>query len=230
VNAHHAAPARRQRLGAYAVLRRGDEVLLTQLSGRTTASGRWTLPGGGVDHGEDPADAVVREVHEETGLHVEAGCLLGATSVHFEGTSPRGVHEDYHAVRLVYAATVPLTAPEPRVVEVDGTTVDARWQPAADISSGRLDVVDLVTAALQMAAGRYVSAEAVANPPSWPERAAGLRRALDAYVASATDADAAGVGAALADLSDELHQTTRAHGISSGVDPVARASRGHRPT
>ena len=37
---------------------------------RSRTSELWTLPGGGIDFGEHPADAVVREVHEETGLRL----------------------------------------------------------------------------------------------------------------------------------------------------------------
>ena len=62
--------ARRQRIGAYAVIVRDDQILLSRLAPRLTKSELWTLPGGGVDHGEDPRAAVVREVHEETGLDV----------------------------------------------------------------------------------------------------------------------------------------------------------------
>ena len=46
-----------------------DQVLLTRL-GRSMHKGLWTLPGGGLDFGERPVDAVVRELHEETGLDV----------------------------------------------------------------------------------------------------------------------------------------------------------------
>ncbi|CAN5830469.1 hypothetical protein BH20ACT6_BH20ACT6_09010 [soil metagenome] len=166
MSADRSPPTRRQRLGAYAVLVRDGNVLLTQLSDSTSAAGRWTLPGGGVAHGEDPRDAVVREVHEETGLHIDAGALLDCTSVHFEGISPDGVREDYHGVRLVYAGTIPADAPPPRVVELGGTTVAVGWHPVSDVWSGSLDTVDLVSAGLEMlgraltttAAGADVSA------------------------------------------------------------------------
>jgi 8-oxo-dGTP diphosphatase len=138
-------------LAAYAVvLREGDEVLLTQLSTLTTAPGRWTLPGGGIDHGEHPADAVAREGLEETGLAIEVGQLLGVDSRHIVGTSPRGVLEDYHVVRLIYAGTVPADAPAPEVVEVDGTTAAVAWHPLDAVSSGAVDAVELVHTAIAL--------------------------------------------------------------------------------
>jgi 8-oxo-dGTP pyrophosphatase MutT (NUDIX family) len=135
-NASDPTPVRRQRLSAYALVLRGSDVLLTQLSSRTTRPGVWTLPGGGIDHGEDPRDAVRREVYEETGLRVEPGRLLDVGSSHLVGTAPDGVLEDYHVVRLLFEAEPPLDAPEPRVMEVDGTTAAAAWVPIAEATSG----------------------------------------------------------------------------------------------
>jgi 8-oxo-dGTP pyrophosphatase MutT (NUDIX family) len=58
------APLRQQRVAAYALVRRGDEVLLTRLSDTAAHPGLWTLPGGGIAHGERPAAALEREVAE----------------------------------------------------------------------------------------------------------------------------------------------------------------------
>lgn len=49
------------------------EVLLHQRSD----DGRWGLPGGAIEPGEEPAQAVIREVYEETGLRVVPERLVG---------------------------------------------------------------------------------------------------------------------------------------------------------
>ena len=126
-----AAPPKRQRVAAYALIDRDDEVLLTRMSARTRIPGRWTLPGGGIDHGEDPRAALVREVHEETGLHVVPGDLADVHSSHFTGPRSDGLVEDYHGIHLIFRATITPESldVEPRVVEVDGSTDLAAWVP-----------------------------------------------------------------------------------------------------
>jgi 8-oxo-dGTP pyrophosphatase MutT (NUDIX family) len=47
------------------------------LLGRHVADGRWLLPGGAVEPLENPADAAVREGHEETGLHLGLLRIVG---------------------------------------------------------------------------------------------------------------------------------------------------------
>lgn len=140
-------PARRQRLAVYALVRRDDRVLLTRISPVGAHPGAWTLPGGGLDHGESPRDAVARELREECGVDVEVGDLLDVHDTHFEGTAPSGRFEDFHGVHLVFRGTVPEDA-EPQVVEADGTTDAVAWVPLADIESGRIRTLDVVRAAL----------------------------------------------------------------------------------
>jgi len=140
-------PFRRQRVAAYALVRRGDRVLLTRISARGAHAGEWTLPGGGLDHGESPRDAVAREVEEETGLACTVGDLVDVHDVHFTGTAPTGRHEDFHGVHLVFAASV--AGDEPRVVEQDGTTDEVAWVPLAEIDAGTVPVLDVVRHALR---------------------------------------------------------------------------------
>ncbi len=144
-------PFRLQRTAAYALARRAlpgrlPEVLLTRLSVRAAHPGRWTLPGGGIDHGEHPAVALAREVEEECGLPCEVAGLVGVHDTHFFGNAPSGRIEDFHGIHLIFGATV--GEGEPRVIEVGGTSDAAAWVSIADIESGVVDVLDVVREAL----------------------------------------------------------------------------------
>ena len=120
--------AKKSRLAVYAVAIRDEAILLCQISAGHSGEGLWALPGGGVDWGEHPEDALVREVYEETGLEFESFEFLGIYSQVFDAP---GSTDQLHLVGLIYA--VPLDG-VPRVTEVDGSTCDVRWIPLADLS------------------------------------------------------------------------------------------------
>jgi 8-oxo-dGTP pyrophosphatase MutT (NUDIX family) len=148
-----AAPPQRQRIAAYALLTRGDEVLLTRMSNRTRIPGRWTLPGGGIDHGEDPRAALRREVYEETGLHVEPGAVVDVHSTHFTGPRADGLVEDYHGVHLIFAAQVlaDSVGTEPHVVEEESSTDLAAWVRRDE--AAELDLLAAARHALELSDG-----------------------------------------------------------------------------
>ncbi|WP_344204203.1 NUDIX hydrolase [Aeromicrobium alkaliterrae] len=146
-----------QRLGAYGVITRQRatrELLITRVSPLGYPAGWWALPGGGVDHGESPDDAVVREVHEETGLTVLERRLVAVHDVHTVSPGRGDSWEDYHGVHLLYACRVDDEV-VPHVVEVGGTTDLAAWVPVEDLRDGRplLPVVEHVLERLDQLAG-----------------------------------------------------------------------------
>lgn len=129
LSAEEAADAiTRQRLAAYAIVLSDRGLLATQFSDHTSVPGLWGLPGGGIETGENPSQAVVREVAEETGQTLEISQLLDIQTDHWIGRAPSGVIEDFHAVRIIYAGHC--TDPKrPYVHDSGGTTAAAAWIP-----------------------------------------------------------------------------------------------------
>lgn len=133
------------RVGAYGLIVEGGKVLLSHWRPDMGTPG-WTLPGGGLEAGEDPAAAAVREVLEETGFHVSLDRLLGLDSFHIPaGQRLDGGPRPLHSLRVIYAASI--TAGSLRR-EVGGSTDDVGWFGLDEVE--RLQRVGLVDAALAL--------------------------------------------------------------------------------
>ena len=121
-----------RRVGAYGFARdQDDRVLLARGSAASEFPGTWTLPGGGVEQGEHPDDAVVREFAEETGLSVRVTALRSVTADVVR--LPSGALE--HTDRVIYDVAV--TGGTLRD-EVEGTTDRVAWAGPADLAAGPL--------------------------------------------------------------------------------------------
>jgi len=133
------------RVAAYCVIVDDGRILLSHWN--ENGNSGWTLPGGGLDPYEDPADAAVREVFEETGYRAELGGLVGVDS-HIIPAEHRfhGATEPLQALRIVYRARVvggELTN------ELDGSTDEAAWFALDEVAA--LRHVGLVDVGLRLA-------------------------------------------------------------------------------
>jgi 8-oxo-dGTP diphosphatase len=101
---------------AAAVLVEDRRVLLTQRKTGTHLAGAWEFPGGKAEPGEDPREALARELREEIGIEARVGEIVDVTFHRYEDAQK--------AVLLLFfeAARAP-GSPEPRALDV----ADVRW-------------------------------------------------------------------------------------------------------
>jgi 8-oxo-dGTP diphosphatase len=105
-------------VGAVAVL---DGNLLLVRRGTAPGAGEWSVPGGRVEVGELAAEAVVRELAEETGLEGVCGELVGWVE---------RIDADHHFVILDFRVTV-LGNEQPRA---GSDAADVRWIPLEQVA------------------------------------------------------------------------------------------------
>ena len=102
-------------------------MLLARNSAASSFPGLWTLPGGGVEQGEHPDDAVAREFIEETGYEVRLDGLHSVTADVFR--LPDGSLE--HTDRIIYDVTA---VGGNLLSEADGTTDLVDWAGPAELA------------------------------------------------------------------------------------------------
>jgi 8-oxo-dGTP diphosphatase len=145
-------PVRRvTRISAYALCLDGDRILLSHIRPGYFfgEDGGWTLPGGGLEFGESPAEAALRELAEETGLIGEITALaavLSATTTYLDSSDGRTV--EHHGIQVLYHARI--LSGELRN-EPDGSTDEAAWISRPEAAT--MPLVDLAQEGVRLAFG-----------------------------------------------------------------------------
>ena len=103
-----------------AVIKDGRGRLLLIKRGHAPGAGLWSLPGGRIEPGETDAEALVREMREETGLVIEAGQLIGTVRRPTQDGGLLDIRD--------YAATV-----TGGTLRAGDDAADARWVAASEL-------------------------------------------------------------------------------------------------
>jgi 8-oxo-dGTP diphosphatase len=123
-------------LVAAGVLIEEGRVLLTQRKAGTHLAGAWEFPGGKVAPGEDPRDALRRELREELGIDARAGEILDVTFHRYEDAGKA-------VLLLFFEATRAAGSPEPRALDVAAL----RWAARDDVDPAQFPPADVAVLA-----------------------------------------------------------------------------------
>ena len=117
---------------AAAVLIEAGRVLLTQRKTGTHLAGAWEFPGGKVEPGEDPREALRRELREEIGVGARVGEIVDVTFHRYE-------EADKAVMLLFFETTLDASSPEPRAIDV----ADLRWATASELDPAQFPPADV---------------------------------------------------------------------------------------
>jgi 8-oxo-dGTP diphosphatase len=122
-------------VAAAVVIERG-RVLLTQRKSGTHLAGAWEFPGGKVESGEDPRDALRRELKEEVGVRAAVGEIVDVTFHAYPDA-------DKAVLLLFFEATREATSEEPRALDVAAV----RWARADELDPAEFPPADVAVLA-----------------------------------------------------------------------------------
>jgi ADP-ribose pyrophosphatase YjhB (NUDIX family) len=111
-------------VGIGAVIVKESKIALIK-RGNEPARGKWTIPGGLIELGESPEQAVVRETKEETGLDVDNPSLMDVVSQ--VNLDEKGKVK-YHYVIIDYLVHV-----KAGTAQASSDAVELRWVPFGEV-------------------------------------------------------------------------------------------------
>jgi len=121
---------------AAGVLVENGRVLLAQRKPDAHLGGAWELPGGKVEEGEDPRDALRRELAEELGIDVTVGEVVDVTFHWYEQAGK-------NILLLFFDVTRVPGSPDPRAIDVAAF----EWSDAAGLDPARFPAGDVAVVA-----------------------------------------------------------------------------------
>ena len=117
-------------VSAVALIDVDGRVLLAQRPAGKSLAGLWEFPGGKVDDGETPEQALIRELQEELGIDTWASCLAPLTFASH-------TYDDFHLLMPLYACRKWKGTPQGR----EGQTL--KWVRAGDLAQYPMPPADV---------------------------------------------------------------------------------------
>ena len=122
-----------RRISAYALILHEDQVLLSKLN-RGPNSGKWNLVGGGIEHGELPEDALLREIQEEAGITLkDPATLLSVMSDRYVYKNAEAKEEDLQLIGIIYLVRLSEKV-SVKFVHDEHTSDGCQWFPMTEIT------------------------------------------------------------------------------------------------